>query len=209
MVAEVAADGPAEAGAGLRAAGEAVAFPAAADHPAAAAHRGAGEIMKLMNEADHKSIAEAIRDAESRTSGEIYAVLARRSDSYFFVAGFTVACGILLGCGDRRGDGALVLVHCAAAGLRPCDSRCILDGRAGVVAVARALRCGLFQSASSTSGRISMPSSSSWHAMFTSPPSAPASCCSFRWPNNMQRSLRMPASMPRSVRMNGTISLRS
>lgn len=52
--------------------------------------------MKLMNEADHKCIAQAIRDAESRTSGEIYAVVARRSDSYFFVAGFTVACGILL-----------------------------------------------------------------------------------------------------------------
>jgi putative membrane protein len=51
--------------------------------------------MRLMNEADHKSIAEAIRRAESRTSGEIYAVLARRSDSYFYVAGFTVACGIL------------------------------------------------------------------------------------------------------------------
>jgi putative membrane protein len=48
-----------------------------------------------MDEADHASIAEAIRQAESRTSGEIYAVLARRSDSYFYVAGFTVACGIL------------------------------------------------------------------------------------------------------------------
>jgi putative membrane protein len=49
-----------------------------------------------LNEADHMRIAEAIRDAERRTSGEIYAVLARRSDSYFYVAGFTVACGILL-----------------------------------------------------------------------------------------------------------------
>ncbi len=52
--------------------------------------------MRLMDEAEHASIAAAIRDAESRTSGEIYAVLARRSDSYFFVAGFMVACGILL-----------------------------------------------------------------------------------------------------------------
>ena len=48
-----------------------------------------------MNEADHARIAEAIRAAESRTSGEIYAVLARRSDSYFYVAGFTASCGIL------------------------------------------------------------------------------------------------------------------
>lgn len=51
--------------------------------------------MQVMNEADHANIAAAIREAESRTSGEIYAVLARRSDSYFFVAGFMVACGIL------------------------------------------------------------------------------------------------------------------
>ncbi|MGH7004151.1 MAG: TPM domain-containing protein [Alphaproteobacteria bacterium] len=52
--------------------------------------------MSLISDADHTRIAEAIRDAESRTSGEIYAVVARRSDSYFFVAGFAVACGILL-----------------------------------------------------------------------------------------------------------------
>jgi putative membrane protein len=52
--------------------------------------------MSLITDTDHKLIAEAIRSAESRTSGEIYAVVARRSDSYFFVAGFAVACGILL-----------------------------------------------------------------------------------------------------------------
>jgi putative membrane protein len=52
--------------------------------------------MRIMDDADHARIAEAIREAESRTSGEIYAVLARRSDSYFYVAGFTMACGILL-----------------------------------------------------------------------------------------------------------------
>ncbi len=51
--------------------------------------------MSLLNDIDHKHIAEAIRSAESRTSGEIYAVVARRSDSYFFVAGFTAACGII------------------------------------------------------------------------------------------------------------------
>lgn len=51
--------------------------------------------MKIIDDADHARIAAAIRDAESHTSGEIYAVLARRSDNYFFVAGFLVACGII------------------------------------------------------------------------------------------------------------------
>ncbi|WP_204270994.1 hypothetical protein, partial [Escherichia coli] len=50
----------------------------------------------MMSDEDHARIAEAIRDAESRTSGEIYAVLARRSDSYFFVAGFVVTVAILI-----------------------------------------------------------------------------------------------------------------
>jgi len=52
--------------------------------------------MNVIDRADHANIAAAIRDAESRTSGEIYAVMAHRSDNYFFVAGFMVACGILL-----------------------------------------------------------------------------------------------------------------
>lgn len=52
--------------------------------------------MSMMSDEDHARIAEAIRDAESRTSGEIYAVLARRSDSYFFVAGFVVTVAILI-----------------------------------------------------------------------------------------------------------------
>ncbi len=45
---------------------------------------------------DHARIAEAIRQAEAETSGEIYAVLARSSDDYFYVAGFAAACGVLL-----------------------------------------------------------------------------------------------------------------
>lgn len=45
---------------------------------------------------DHARIAEAIRKAEAETSGEIYAVLARSSDDYFFAAGFVVTCGILI-----------------------------------------------------------------------------------------------------------------
>ncbi len=35
-------------------------------------------------------------EAEAETSGEIYAVLARSSDDYFFAAGFVATCGILI-----------------------------------------------------------------------------------------------------------------
>ena len=52
--------------------------------------------MTLVSNEDHARISQAIRAAESNTSGEIFAVLARRSDDYFFVAGFVVSCGILL-----------------------------------------------------------------------------------------------------------------
>jgi putative membrane protein len=50
----------------------------------------------LISDQDHKRIAEAIRAAETNTSGEIYAVLARTSDDYFFAAGFVATCGILI-----------------------------------------------------------------------------------------------------------------
>lgn len=50
----------------------------------------------LIGVEDHARIAEAIRKAEAETSGEIYAVLARSSDDYFFAAGFVATCGILL-----------------------------------------------------------------------------------------------------------------
>jgi len=40
---------------------------------------------------DHERIAQAIRAAERRTNGEIFAVLAHRSDDYFFVSGFFIA----------------------------------------------------------------------------------------------------------------------
>jgi len=50
----------------------------------------------LIGAEDHTRIAEAIRQAEAETSGEIYAVLARSSDDYFFAAGFVATCGILL-----------------------------------------------------------------------------------------------------------------
>lgn len=50
----------------------------------------------LISEQDHERIAVAIRAAEANTSGEIYAVLARTSDDYFFAAGFVATCGILI-----------------------------------------------------------------------------------------------------------------
>ncbi|MCX2697641.1 MULTISPECIES: TPM domain-containing protein [Ochrobactrum] len=50
----------------------------------------------LISDQNHKRIAEAIRAAETNTSGEIYAVLARASDDYFFAAGFVATCGILI-----------------------------------------------------------------------------------------------------------------
>ncbi|MBB3218543.1 putative membrane protein [Ochrobactrum sp. RC6B] len=50
----------------------------------------------LIGAEDHARITEAIRKAEAETSGEIYAVLARSSDDYFFAAGFVATCGILL-----------------------------------------------------------------------------------------------------------------
>jgi len=49
-----------------------------------------------LNSGDHERIAAAIRAAEAETSGEIYCVVARRSDGYFFAAAFAVTLGILL-----------------------------------------------------------------------------------------------------------------
>ena len=78
------------------AAAAAAAFPAAADRPAAAALRGAGEQMaRAMTLEDHARIAEAVQAAEARTSGEIYCVVARSSDSYFFPAAFMVTLAIV------------------------------------------------------------------------------------------------------------------
>ncbi len=45
-----------------------------------------------LSQHEHERVTAAIRDAESRTSGEIYCVVARTSDSYFFPA----ACIVLL-----------------------------------------------------------------------------------------------------------------
>lgn len=45
---------------------------------------------------DRQRIGAAIRNAEAQTGGEIYAVLAQRSDDYFYVAGFIACCGMLV-----------------------------------------------------------------------------------------------------------------
>lgn len=45
---------------------------------------------------EHERITQAIRDAERKTSGEIYCVVARSSDPYFFPAALAVAVAMLL-----------------------------------------------------------------------------------------------------------------
>jgi putative membrane protein len=45
---------------------------------------------------DHERVAAAIRKAETATDGEIYCVVAHRSDSYFFPSAFMALAGILI-----------------------------------------------------------------------------------------------------------------
>jgi putative membrane protein len=47
--------------------------------------------MGLMSEDDHRAVSAAIARAEEKTDGEIYAVIARRSDDYFAPAAFAVS----------------------------------------------------------------------------------------------------------------------
>lgn len=51
---------------------------------------------RLLSTAEHQRIADAIRLAEGSTSGEIYCVVARSSDSYFYPAAFALTGGMLL-----------------------------------------------------------------------------------------------------------------
>lgn len=51
---------------------------------------------KTMTGEDHARIAEAIRSAEETTAGEIYCVVAQRSDGYFFSAALVVTVAILV-----------------------------------------------------------------------------------------------------------------
>ncbi|MEQ8452594.1 MAG: TPM domain-containing protein [Nitratireductor sp.] len=50
----------------------------------------------VLSSADRQRVHQAIAAAEARTSGEIFCVLARRSDDYFFPAAFMLATGILI-----------------------------------------------------------------------------------------------------------------
>ena len=48
-----------------------------------------------MTPEEHKAVAEAIRAAERKTSGEIFCVVARRSDDYFFPSAFIVTASMV------------------------------------------------------------------------------------------------------------------
>ncbi len=50
----------------------------------------------ILTEQDHARIAAAIREAEESTAGEIYCVVARRSDGYFFSAAMVLVVSILV-----------------------------------------------------------------------------------------------------------------
>ena len=50
-----------------------------------------GRKKSTISATDHERITQAIRAAERRTNGEIFAVVAHRSDDYFFVSGFVIA----------------------------------------------------------------------------------------------------------------------
>ena len=49
-----------------------------------------------MTPEEHARIADAVQAAEAKTSGEIYCVVARSSDSYFFPAAFMVTLAIVV-----------------------------------------------------------------------------------------------------------------
>jgi putative membrane protein len=52
--------------------------------------------MNILSASEHEAIAKAIHAAETQTDGEIYAVLARRSDDYFAAAGFAISFAAII-----------------------------------------------------------------------------------------------------------------
>jgi putative membrane protein len=52
--------------------------------------------MNILSQAEHEAVAGAIQSAEEHTDGEIYAVLARRSDDYFSAAGFAISFATII-----------------------------------------------------------------------------------------------------------------
>lgn len=51
---------------------------------------------RRMTKAEHEAVAAAVRAAEAKTSGEIFCVVARRSDDYFFPAAFIVTASVVV-----------------------------------------------------------------------------------------------------------------
>jgi putative membrane protein len=54
-------------------------------------------ISRSLTQAEHDALANRIREAEAKTRGEIYCVVARRSDSYHFPAAFMLTAVMLIG----------------------------------------------------------------------------------------------------------------
>ena len=52
--------------------------------------------MVILSQSEHARLAEVIRQAERKTSGEIFCVLCRSSDDYFLPASFVLACMSIL-----------------------------------------------------------------------------------------------------------------
>ena len=50
---------------------------------------------RAMTHEEHQAVAAAVRAAEQKTSGEIFCVVARRSDDYFFPAAFIVTASMV------------------------------------------------------------------------------------------------------------------
>jgi len=51
---------------------------------------------RAMTHEEHQAVAAAVRAAEQKTSGEIFCVVARRSDDYFFPAAFIVTASMVV-----------------------------------------------------------------------------------------------------------------
>ena len=191
-----------------RPAAAAAASPAAADRPAAAAPRGAGDRMaRAMTPEEHARIADAVQAAEASTAGEIYCVVARSSDSYFFPAAFMVTL-------------AIVVISLAVAYLLDLwwyDLPPMTLVGAQLVAIACALLVlwASFRRSASISCRSQAalpPCARQCDEAVPEPQHPPhhrphrRACCSCRWPSAMPKSSPTPASTAASRRKPGTAS---
>ncbi|MCY6383216.1 TPM domain-containing protein [Hoeflea prorocentri] len=50
----------------------------------------------MLTDQEHRQVADAIKAAEEKTSGEIYCVVCRQSDPYFMAAAFVLSCAALV-----------------------------------------------------------------------------------------------------------------